>query len=219
MLGQVRERARNGEGGESDDSLQARYYARPVSYWLAVPLIRFGVTPNVVTVAALLACVVGGALFNIGHPFAAAVALNIGHLLDYVDGTIARATGKVTNFGWYFDRTCDEFVEVLIPIAIGVSLYRNGYSDVFLALGFGYAVVHCLSTISTLHSRLIYGVTPSSGNRRSILVSIGTNLKSCAVPSLLVLSLMPYGLALYLVGFGALAVCELVWNLRTAMVR
>ncbi|OPY28674.1 MAG: Bifunctional IPC transferase and DIPP synthase [Methanocella sp. PtaU1.Bin125] len=66
-----------------------------------------GVTPNMVTAAGLLLSVIGGLLAATGHLYAGLVIFMIGACLDAVDGSFARACGLCSEFGRYFDSTCD----------------------------------------------------------------------------------------------------------------
>lgn len=221
-----------GSSRESDETLQAKYYARPISYRIAWLLIRLGVTANGATILALLIGAAGCVCIGFGayvSVILGAALLNIGHLLDYVDGTIAKATGTVTNFGMYLDRTCDEVVEAIIPISVGVGLYTGGCTFLwlsplfYLVLGFSYTVIHLLSTISMLHTRIIYKAThifyvPKKWNMRW-LYNIGVNMKSSMVPTLLLLVVIPGGLPIYLIGFTALTICKLLVVVTTVVRR
>lgn len=233
-VAQVRDRysASSLGAGGSDDALQAKYYARPLSFRIARLFIKLGISPNKTTVMALVADIAGCICIGFGlysTVILGAVLLNIGHVLDYVDGTIAKVTGTVTDFGRYFDRTCDEIVEVVIPVSIGVGLYVSGCSFLgmpslaYLILGFIYSLLHTLSTLSTLHTKLVYGVSPvryyspSGISIWRVVYSIGVNMKSSAVIVLLVLAFIPNGLPVFLLGFTILTICEFAFVLATAI--
>jgi phosphatidylglycerophosphate synthase len=216
-----------------DNHLQAKYIARPVSYRLAWLFIRLGVTANAITVLTLLVVIVGGMCIGFGtytSVVLGAIIMTIGYVLDYVDGTVARATNTITNLGRYLDRTCDEVVETIIPISVGVGLYVSdcaflGMSPLFyLILGFSYAIVHLLSTLSALHIRITYNVIPHefySSERLDawqLIYKIGINVKSSTVLILLVLVFIPHGLSIFLIGFALLTVCELIMGVYKVMV-
>jgi len=207
-------------GGGDDSSLQAKYYARPVSYYIAWLLIRFGVTANQTTAAALLACVAGCMLVLTGHPaliVLGAVLLNVGHLLDYTDGTLAKATGTVSKLGMYLDKTCDEIVETAIPLAVGVALINT--DTIFPVLGAVCAILHLWSALASAHSKEVYGKSTlrklSGVLRYPILV--GVNLKALTVPSLLVAAFVPNGLAVFLIGLTILTTCEFAVSFYTGV--
>ncbi|WP_297435208.1 archaetidylinositol phosphate synthase [Thermococcus sp.] len=85
------------------------------------PLAKIGVTPNTITIMGLLINLVGAYLFYIGDQFWAAVTLLFGSLVDALDGTLARMTGKTSRFGAFLDSTLDRISDgaVLFGIALG----------------------------------------------------------------------------------------------------
>ena len=216
-------------GGEDDITLQAKYYARPASYRIAWLLMRIGFSANQVTLLALATTIIGGVLLSFNFPFSiiGIIFLLFSHLLDYVDGTIAKATNTISKFGWYLDRTCDEIVETVIPISIGVSLFIKGSNflginpTVFLILGFLYAILHLLSVASVNNLRLACGnttrehFTTLSWWKR--LYCIGTNVRSSTIPILAIMFFIPNGLAIFLMAFTALTLCELLLGIGKAV--
>jgi len=200
-------------GGVDDDSLQAKYYSRPVSYYLTWLFVQIGITPNQVTLLALVFAMAGCFWITTGWVVFGVVLLNIGHLLDYADGTLAKATGKVSKFGAFLDRACDEIVETIIPIFIGISLVN--VSIAFPIIGAGCAIFHLWGVTVSLHHDAVFGKSTKSG-KSSRLVRIGANIKSTAVPGLLVLSLIPYGLIIYLIGFALLTIGEFAFKVIVA---
>ena len=200
-------------GGVDDDSLQAKYYSRPVSYYLTWLFVRIGVTPNQVTVLALVFAAVGCSWITSGWSIFGVVLLNIGHLLDYVDGTLAKATGKVSKFGMFLDKVCDEVVETIIPVFIGISLVNTDI--IFPIIGVGCALLHLWGVVISLQHDVVFGKSSKFG-KSSRWVLIGANIKSTAVPGLLVLSFIPYGLIIYLIGFAILTIGEFAYKVIVA---
>lgn len=208
------------KNGERDETIQAKYYSRPVAYKVAWVFIKVGIRPEIIALSALAVDATGCILVGLGDYLLGAILLNIGHLLDYTDGTMARATNTVTAFGGYLDRTSDEIVETMIPVSIGVGLYVGSCSFgglpplFYLLLGLVYAILHLLSTVSVLHTRMYYKETlrelsVRSGLKRWLYTG-GVNLKTTAVPALLIISFVPNGLPVFLIVFAVLTVCELV---------
>ena len=76
-------------------------------------LLAAGITPNMVTAAGLLLSVIAGLLAASGHLYAGILVFMIGACLDAVDGSFARACGLTSEFGRYFDSTCDRLSELL----------------------------------------------------------------------------------------------------------
>lgn len=83
------------------------------------PLARAGLTPNQVTVMGLVISLIGAYLFAIGRQTTAALVLLFGALVDALDGTLARLTGKTSRFGAFLDSTFDRISDgaVLFGIA------------------------------------------------------------------------------------------------------
>lgn len=62
------------------------------------------------------------ATWNPAAWLAAAVLLQLKTVLDNADGGLARATGRITEFGRYFDTVCD----LLVNVALFLALARHG---------------------------------------------------------------------------------------------
>ena len=70
--------------------------------------------PNLVSLAGLGAGIAAGALFSLGRPVAAGLALVLCGLLDVLDGTIAVETRRQTLFGASLDSTLDRYSEFFV---------------------------------------------------------------------------------------------------------
>jgi phosphatidylglycerophosphate synthase len=81
-----------------------------------------GLTPNMVTAAGMLLSAGAGMLALSGYLYAGIVVFLAGACLDALDGSLARATGRSSEFGRYFDSLADrtsELVFVLGAVAGG----------------------------------------------------------------------------------------------------
>lgn len=100
-----------------------RYRENVKGYLEAIvrPLAKIGVTPNTITILGLLISLAGAYLFYLREPRFAALVLLFGSLIDALDGTLARMTGKVSRFGAFLDSTLDRISDgaVLFGIALG----------------------------------------------------------------------------------------------------
>jgi len=85
------------------------------------PLAKVGLTPNAVTVIGLLLSLLAAYLFYLGEARLAALTLLIGSLVDALDGTLARLTGKTSRFGAFLDSTLDRISDgaILFGMALG----------------------------------------------------------------------------------------------------
>lgn len=77
-------------------------------------LLAAGVSPNMVTATGLLLSVIAGLLAASGHLYAGIALFLVGACLDAVDGSFARACGLSSEFGRYFDSTCDRLSELVL---------------------------------------------------------------------------------------------------------
>ncbi|NJE04969.1 CDP-alcohol phosphatidyltransferase family protein [Thermococcus sp. M36] len=100
-----------------------RYRENVKGYLEAIvrPLAKAGITPNTITILGLLISLVGAYLFSQREQFLAAIVLLFGSLIDALDGTLARMTGKTSRFGAFLDSTFDRISDgtVLFGIALG----------------------------------------------------------------------------------------------------
>ena len=79
-----------------------------------VPLARWGVTPNQLTVAGLLLNAGAGAILALGWLVPGGVAVLVASAFDLFDGALARVAGRETRFGAFFDSTLDRYSEALL---------------------------------------------------------------------------------------------------------
>ena len=78
---------------------------------VALFFLRFGLTPNVLTLIGFLMTAGVAAVIGAGHLVLAGVLLIVSLGFDAVDGTAARLTGRSTPFGAFLDSTLDRWAE------------------------------------------------------------------------------------------------------------
>ena len=83
---------------------------RPLVAWC----VRVGVSPNLLTVLGTLCCAVAGAMFGAGWIHAAGWTLGLTAFFDVIDGAVARASGKASVFGSFFDSTLDRVADACL---------------------------------------------------------------------------------------------------------
>ncbi|GAC1657432.1 MAG: CDP-alcohol phosphatidyltransferase family protein [Gemmatimonadaceae bacterium] len=79
----------------------------PIAGWLA----RRGVNPNHITIVGTLCTVAAGVIYGTGHIRAAGAFLGLTAMLDVLDGSVARRSGRSTAFGAFFDSTLDRIAD------------------------------------------------------------------------------------------------------------
>ncbi len=93
----------------------------PLVAWL----VRRRVTPNVITTVGTFTYVVGGAIYATGHIRTAGWWLGLTAVFDVLDGKVARATGRTTIFGAFYDSTLDRVADGAVLGGLAVFFARN----------------------------------------------------------------------------------------------
>ena len=112
--------------GARDRSAALRQLASRPLGWAVALLLRLGIHPNALTLAALALAVVAAALIVAGRLPAAGLVLLFSQPLDALDGELARRGGFVSPFGAVLDSTSDRIVDGIIFGAIGYHLAATG---------------------------------------------------------------------------------------------
>ncbi|MEM2877947.1 MAG: CDP-alcohol phosphatidyltransferase family protein [Candidatus Hadarchaeales archaeon] len=86
---------------------------------------RSGISPNALTCLGLAFSAAAAYLFWQGYQLLAGLALLVGGVFDILDGAVARASGRTTNFGGFFDSTVDRYADLLIFSGIILG-FRSG---------------------------------------------------------------------------------------------
>ena len=91
---------------------------RSAPKWVTDPAVnalsRLGVTPNMLTLAGFGGNVGAAVLAADGRFLAAGIVMLAFSALDFLDGSLARATGRATPFGSVFDATMDRLSEAAV---------------------------------------------------------------------------------------------------------
>lgn len=97
-----------------------RKVLKPLFEFVASVFQKLHITPNTVTVIALILSVVVAYLIVIDQLFWAGVLYFVGAGLDAIDGTLARQMGVRSQFGAFLDSTLDRLGESTVTGAIAV---------------------------------------------------------------------------------------------------
>ena len=101
-------------GRDSARKAVADYVERPVARLLA----RLGLTPNLVTLIGLAIAGAGAYLIAVGNWWAGGLIVLFAGVFDLFDGALARATGKVSDFGALLDSTIDRVSEAVVLLGL-----------------------------------------------------------------------------------------------------
>jgi phosphatidylglycerophosphate synthase len=122
-------------------SLLYRFKPQKDSYLrsIAARLGGAGITANEVTVLGLCLALASGLLAYRGHLYAGLGFFAASAVCDALDGSLARASNKQTEFGLYFDGIADRFSELFF--VIGAVLGANVPLSAFVVVGGAFALL------------------------------------------------------------------------------
>ncbi len=107
----------------------SRLVMRPLSILMMLAVADWKwLTPNLVTSAATLSKIAGAIFLFTNHQtylWEALILLQIGCLLDHVDGTLARYRRTGSAFGAFYDKVSDAVTWIVISGAVGWAAYKD----------------------------------------------------------------------------------------------
>ncbi|MCI0346685.1 MAG: CDP-alcohol phosphatidyltransferase family protein, partial [Chloroflexi bacterium] len=115
-----------------------RLYGAHVSPFFTVVCLKLGLSPDQVTLvgAAFGALGIGLLFLPVGpSSVVAVIALQVGYILDFSDGQVARLTGRTSVAGAYLDWLTHFYIPVGAALATTASLVASGAPIWILALG------------------------------------------------------------------------------------
>ncbi len=147
-----------------------RYVYRPTSRWIAARLAHTPITPNFITLMALITLPFIGisvVIDEFAWHVAAAILIQLFLVLDIIDGDLARATNRSSNFGYWFDTTVDVMHEFTVITAFGFGAVMAS-GNIWFALPAGvwlvsYAATHAHNLVQTAAGIPEEAVTGASG--------------------------------------------------------
>lgn len=198
-----------------------------VAWWLrasaavARPLVRAGVSPNAVTVAAMVLGVVAfplAALDGWVGPAVACAAVALSGLLDSLDGAVAVQAGRTTRVGFLLDSALDRVADAAFPAALAVVAAGRGTAAATaaaLAVAAGAAgwyleYVRARASLAEASGVDREGprasgparqmITPGERPTRIILTAVGLGLPPLALAALVAQLVIVGGSAIFLLG-------------------
>ena len=92
----------------------------PIFNFLERNLVQFKIKPNTITIVAFAIGLLSAIFIGFNKPMVALVLLWISGLLDVLDGSVARLTGKSSANGAYMDLIFDRLVEAFIILGFTI---------------------------------------------------------------------------------------------------
>lgn len=110
----------------------ARKYVNPIIELGAKFLLKLKLTPNNVTILALLLGISTSIFLYFDMQVVAVIVLWISGYLDAVDGAMARRSNSSSSFGTLLDIVSDRIVEVSIVLVLGIKFVDLRYNFIVL---------------------------------------------------------------------------------------
>ena len=110
---------------------------------IALGMGRLGLTPDALTLIGFAITVVGAGLIANQLWLGGGIVIFLGGVFDMFDGTLARATGRVSNLGAFMDSVFDRAGEVIVYVGLVAGLQELGILNgtVLAAAAMGSAVL------------------------------------------------------------------------------
>lgn len=112
----------------------ARKYVNPIIELGAKFLLKLKLTPNNVTILALLLGISSSIFLYFDMQVVAVIVLWISGYLDAVDGAMARKSNSSSSFGTLLDIVSDRIVEVSIVLVLGIKFIDVRYNFIVLTV-------------------------------------------------------------------------------------
>lgn len=206
------------------------YVIRPIGRKCLPWAMRWGLTPNQVTLSSTVALLASMVLFGIGGYWVqllAAGVLQVREILDTIDGDLARQTGRTSRKGEYLDAIGGYLLGGLLLPSIGLGLARmpdathRVLSRVvqlsswgYLAIGLWAGLACILARLISLRYRCLFGAFLRGADGKLLRAA------SCFGDSLfllLVVGAATRGLAIVMFGFALFYTARLLSAVRSAL--
>ena len=181
-------RATEGSLFTGDERARIKRIGEPIALFLG----RIGCTPDALTIVGFGIVVAAAFAAAAGQWVLTALILIFGTLFDGLDGTLARATGKTSDFGAFLDSTMDRAGEAVIYAGIAAGAAVNGKIEVIglatLALGTGSLVSYVRARGEGLGVCANIGIAQRA--ERAAVLIVGLLLGGLAAPTWLTAALL-----------------------------
>ena len=89
-------------------------------------LVKYRIQPNLLTTVGFIICILAAVGIFQGSLFVSGVLILVGGTFDISDGRVARATGRSSPFGSFYDSTLDRISEIVIYLSLLYYYVNNG---------------------------------------------------------------------------------------------
>ncbi len=141
------------------ESLYGRIFpVRKISYLVTIPLLRMDVTPFAVSVSSIAVAMAACLMLSLPLAWARVTGIVLAvlwHILDCVDGNIARYTKKASRMGEAVDAICGYFILSFLCMALGIASYNIGENYLGISPHW-FLIFGGVASVSVTLSRLIH---------------------------------------------------------------
>lgn len=141
---------------------------------------RTGVSPNMVTIAALIVACAAVPLAGFegwAGPLAACAAVTVSGLLDGLDGAVAVQAGRTTKVGYLLDSALDRLADAALPVALAVAAHDGAAGELAVAavaVTWWLEYVRARASLAAAPAKQV--VTPGERPTRIVLAAVGLGL-------------------------------------------
>jgi CDP-L-myo-inositol myo-inositolphosphotransferase len=121
--------------GKPADGPVSRFVNRPISTRISMAISRFRPNPSTISVIALLLCAIGSSLLAFGKGIAGGVFVQLGSVVDGVDGEIARLQYRTSAWGALMDGVLDRIGDAMVVAGLTIWAAHDGMIGASWAIG------------------------------------------------------------------------------------
>lgn len=171
---------------QSDD-FWAMIFARPLTILFLLPIVeKKWVTPNRITVVSIITKLAGSAFVFFDRTYSGgvigAILLNLGLVLDNMDGTVSRFRNCPTKFGFYLDKISDAVTMTVMFWAIGFRAYGETNELIDILVPMTAATASYVAAYSKwVSERVMLDLRIIENYRKGTIEELGAKTDSCPV--------------------------------------
>ncbi len=157
--------------------------------------------PNLISIISALIGIIGSILFFMNFPFFGGIFVQISSIIDGSDGEVARANGRTSFFGGFFDSVMDRYVDVFIFVgltfySLNVLLITQAFLLGIITLTGAYLISYTSAKVE-LKKDINFSRTIQGRDTRLFIVflaGIGAIFSAWAIPiGLILISIITHG--------------------------
>ncbi|MFX1321958.1 MAG: CDP-alcohol phosphatidyltransferase family protein [Promethearchaeota archaeon] len=161
------------------DGLVSKYINRHFSRPLTKLILHFwpNCNPNLISVISALSGIIGSIFFFMNYPLLGGILVQVSSIIDGSDGEVARANGRTSFFGGFFDSVIDRYVDVFIFVSLifysfNVLLIKHAFLLGIITITGAYSISYTAAKVE-LKKDISFSRTIQGRDTRLFLVFLG----------------------------------------------